>query len=314
MFFRHYYSLFLTLLMTLCLASSTPSPFPCTGGSIYFTAHTVDSLLFQNPDVLHDLFVFKCVTTVAFNADTGGEARNDTRREELEYGLGRSYEIMSSASLRGGGGSVHNNTTIRLGKHDIAASPLLGLSNVQILFLRLPDSTYYGQGYSAYREQSLKMLYSADISHIVATDGAATYTIRDLKEIIAAILRERRADEIHVLNYLASLSTGQDDYQLEHADRIISAKLVMDVVKEEGIEARVVAHGCDEVRNQEVNLNTPDYINKVNAFFEYAKYDPDMCQSVDECGERLSNADTSTSGYNEFDYIYEFLKREYYVI
>lgn len=74
-------------------------------GSIYFTAHTVDSLLFQNPDVLHDLFVFKCVTTVAFNADTGGEARNDTRREELEYGLGRSYEIMSSASLRGGGGS-----------------------------------------------------------------------------------------------------------------------------------------------------------------------------------------------------------------
>lgn len=35
-------------------------------------------------------------------------------------------------------------------------------------------------------------------------------------------------------------------------------------------------HGCDEVRNQEVNLNTPDYINKVNAFFEYAKYDPDM--------------------------------------
>ncbi|EUC51366.1 hypothetical protein COCMIDRAFT_79590 [Bipolaris oryzae ATCC 44560] len=313
MFLHDYYFLLLALLMTLCLASSTPSPFSCTGGSMYFTAHTVDSLLFQNPDILHDLFVFKCVTTVVFNADTGGEAGNETRREELEYGLGSSYEIMSSASLRGGEGSVRNNTTIRVGKYDIAASPLLGLSNVQILYLRLPDSTYYGQGYSAYREQSLKMLYSADISHIKTTDGAATYTIRDLKDIIAIILQERRADDIHVLNYLASLSTGQDDYQLEHADRIISAKLVMDVVKEEGIQARVVAHGCDEVRNQEVNLNTPDYINKLNAFFEYAKYDPDMCQSVDECGERLSNADTSTSSYNEYDYIYEFLKREYYV-
>ncbi|EMD97094.1 hypothetical protein COCC4DRAFT_198182 [Bipolaris maydis ATCC 48331] len=314
MFLHHYCILLLTLLTTLSLASSTTSsPFPCTGGSIYFTAHTVDSLLFQNPDVLHDLFVFKCVITVVFNADTGGEARNETRREELEYGLGRAYEIMSSASLRGSGGSVRNNTKIPLYKYDVAASPLLGLSNVQILFLRLPDSTYYGQGYRACREESLKMLYSAEISRITATDRAATYTIRDLKEIIATILRERRADDIHVLNYLASLSTGQDDYQLEHADRIMSAKLVMDVVKEEGIEGRVVAHGCDEVRNQGVNLNTPDYINKVNAFFEYAKYDPDMCQSVDECGERLSKAGTSIGGYNEGDYIYEFLKREYYV-
>lgn len=85
------------------------------------------------------------------------------------------------------------------------------------------------------------MLYSADISQITATDAAATCTVRDLKNIIATILNERRADDIHVLNYLASLSTGQDDYQLEHADRIVSAKLVMDVVKEEGIETRVVA-------------------------------------------------------------------------
>lgn len=146
-------------------------------GSIYFTAHTIDSLLFQNPDVLHDLFVFKCVTIVVFNANTGGEAGNETRGEELEYGLERAYRIMSSASLRGGGGSGEDglegapagritpktdfltdsnsdiavrNTKIRLGKYDVATSPLLGLSNVQILFLRLPDSTYYGQGYSAY--------------------------------------------------------------------------------------------------------------------------------------------------------------------
>ncbi|KAF5852566.1 hypothetical protein GGP41_007945 [Bipolaris sorokiniana] len=159
MFLHDYYCLLLALLMTLCLASSTLSPFPSNNGSIYFTAHTIDSLLFQNPDVLHDLFVFKCVTIVVFNANTGGEAGNETRGEELEYGLERAYRIMSSASLRGGGGSGEDglegapavrNTKIRLGKYDVATSPLLGLSNVQILFLRLPDSTYYGQGYSAY--------------------------------------------------------------------------------------------------------------------------------------------------------------------
>jgi hypothetical protein len=135
--------------------------------------------------------------------------------------------------------SVRNDTTIRFGEYDVAASPLLGLSNVQIIYLRLPGSTYYGQGYSAYHEESLKMLYSAEISHITTTDGTATYTIRDLKDVIATILHERRADNIRVLNHLESLSTTEEDAQLEHADRVVSAKLVMDVVKEEEIGANV---------------------------------------------------------------------------
>lgn len=139
------------------------------------------------------------------------------------------------------GDVVENSTTIPIGRYNVSASPLLGLSNVQVVFLRLPDSTYYGQGYSAYHEESLKGLYSADISHITTTDGMATYTVRDLKGLIATILHERRADTIHVLNHLACLSTDQDNEQLEHADRIVSAKMVMDVIKDENIAAAVLA-------------------------------------------------------------------------
>ena len=67
-------------------------------GSIYFTAHTIDSLLFQNPDLYHDLYVFKCITTIVLTADSGGEAANHTRLLELERGLENAYKFMSDVS------------------------------------------------------------------------------------------------------------------------------------------------------------------------------------------------------------------------
>ncbi|KAI4914904.1 hypothetical protein J4E90_004940 [Alternaria incomplexa] len=314
-------------------------------GSIYFTGHTVDSLLFQNPDLYHDLYVFKCVTTVVFTADSGGEVANNTRVQEMERGLEDAYSFMSDvASVRPDGTqsisssneeaprkapqetlilhnetnqytTVANETTVQIGKHTIVSSSLLGLSNAQILYLRLPDSTYFGEGYKAYSEESLKKLYSADISEITTTDGKAAYTIDDLKDIIATILRDRRANQIRVMNYQSALSTDNDDDQLDHADRIVSAKLVMDVVEEEEIGGNVTAYACDSLRILSTNnLETPDYIKKVDAFFEYAKRDPDMCQSLDECGQRRQNIkDPSKVKYNEVDHVANFLKREYYI-
>jgi hypothetical protein len=239
-------------------------------GSIYFTGHTVDSLLFQNPDLYHDLYVFKCVTTVVFTSDSGGEAANTTRMQELERGLEDAYKFMSDVSSISPDGAqstshpkdaaprktlqdicmlpsktdqsitVANETTVQIGNNTVVASPLLGLSNVQILYLRLPDSTYFGEGYKAYREESLRKLYSADISEITTIDGEATYTVDDLKDLIATILRGRRANDIRLMNYHAALSTDYDDDQLDHADRIISAKLVMDVMNEEDIDGNVM--------------------------------------------------------------------------
>jgi hypothetical protein len=135
--------------------------------------------------------------------------------------------------------AVANDTTVQIGEHTISSSPLLGLSNVQILYLRLPQSEYFGKGYKAFREESLERLYSADIQNITTTDGKATYTSNELKDIISGILRGRRANDIRVLNYFETLTTDEAGDQLDHADRIVSAKLVMDVMKEEEIEGNV---------------------------------------------------------------------------
>ncbi|EFQ94382.1 hypothetical protein CFE70_000916 [Pyrenophora teres f. teres 0-1] len=332
-------AILLAVLLTAALASTPTSPFPCTGGSVYFTAHTVDGLLFQNPDLLRDLFVFKCVTTVVFNADTGGEAANGTRMLQLERGLEAAYWNMSGLASSSSAAAAVTATTVQIGKYNISASPILGLENAQILYLRLPESsTFYGQGYQAYGKETLKKLYSADISAISSTDGRNRYTVTELKDVVATILRFRRAKDIRVLDYADSFSvTDTDDVQLEHADRVASAKIVVDVVREEGIPGTVKgyvetndddddgdddddndgvlmrsSYACDALRNLKNNLHTPDYIKKLAAFFVYARHDPDMCQSLQECGDRLRKINAYTDDYYEGNHIYEFLKREYY--
>ncbi|KAI1673288.1 hypothetical protein L13192_00035 [Pyrenophora tritici-repentis] len=310
-------AILLAVLLTSALASTPTSPFPCTGGSVYFTAHTVDGLLFQNPDLLHDLFVFKCVTTVVFNADTGGEAANESRMLQLERGLEAAYWNMSglaSSSSSSAAAATATATTIQIGNHSIATSPLLGLKNAQILYLRLPESsTFYGQGYQAYGKETLKKLYSADIPAISSTDGRNRYTVAELKDVVGTILGFRRAKDIRVLDYVDSFSvTDTDDVQLEHADRVASAKIVVDAVREKGIPGTVKGYACDALRNLKNNLHTPDYIKKFAAFFEYARHDPDMCQSLQECGDRLRKINAYTDDYDEGNHIYEFLKREYY--
>jgi hypothetical protein len=230
-------------------------------GSIYFTAHNTDSLLFQNPDLLHDLYVYKCVTTVVFTSDSGGEAAKDTRILERESALEMAYKFMndrdypaaeeaqakwvhgeSSEEPRRKGDQdvpLRNVTMVQVDKYNISASAFYNMPNVQILYLRLPDSPYPGQGYDAYGGESLKKLYQKKIPSITNTDKNATYTLEGLKDLVAMILRERQAAKVGILNRWIPYETDENYIEQEHTDRITSAKIVWDVIVSEGIKANV---------------------------------------------------------------------------
>jgi hypothetical protein len=238
-------------------------PEACTdvnSGSIYFTGHNTDSLLFQNTDLLHDLYVYKCVTTVVFTSDTGGEAVNETRileresalewayqfmnaaptDEQAKFFLGHNSEDSSQAASMENELPLRNTTTIQVGKYNISASSFDNMPNVQILYLRLPDSPYGGLGYDAYGGESLKKLYQKNIPSITNVDKNATYTLQDLKDIIATILRERHPADIGILNQKIDLKTDDLGYtESEHTDRITSAKIVWDVIGEANIAVNV---------------------------------------------------------------------------
>lgn len=112
------------------------------------------------------------------------------------------------------------------------------MPSIQILYLRLPDGAPNGQGYDANSGESLRKLYKREIKTITANDGSTTYTFNTLKQTIATILHNRNPSDIRVLNHKAKVpdihNAGTD-----HADHVVSSKLIADVVKREKIKAKL---------------------------------------------------------------------------
>ena len=202
-------------------------------GSVYFSAHPVDSLLFQNPDLLHDLYVFKCVTTVVFTSGQCGIAGNYSL--SLEHGLETAYAWMTGLPRNM---SNEVKKAVEIGKYKLQSWSLGDISKTQVIYLRLPDDASAEQGRDEKSRSSLMNLYNGQAREIATIDGSATYTLDDIRSIIVAILSERQPNHIRVLDHKASSS---DNFHIspDEADHIFSARLVMDVIIREKIQARV---------------------------------------------------------------------------
>jgi hypothetical protein len=204
---------------------------------VYFSAHPVDGLLYQNPDLLHDLYVLKCVTTVVMTS--GDRGKDGGFSQSLERGLQGAYALMANMPIDN---PAREETTVQVGTHDLQSWSLRGMPNIQILYLRLPDGSPSGHGYAATKQESLSKLYHRTIDRISTTDHNATYTLRDVKELIAFILHARKPNEIRILNHKAKLPNDEDHHAAsDHADHIVSAKLVQSIIAREKFKANVTS-------------------------------------------------------------------------
>ncbi|KAF2822780.1 hypothetical protein CC86DRAFT_71907 [Ophiobolus disseminans] len=300
------------IVFILSARADAKRPFSCTGGVVYFTAHPVDGLLYQNPDLLHDIYVFKCVTTVVLTSGDRGTGGNFSL--SLERGLQEAYALMAGLPISD---VTQGEETVQIGTHHVHSWSLNELPNIQIIYLRLADSLPSGHGYAMHGNDSLAQLYSAKIDSIATTDSLARYTLRDLKEVIAFILHSRKPTYIRMLNHKAVTSAGDKHAEhLDHADHVVSAKLVQRVITGEKLQANVQSYGGNNVRKFEANVNSThrDFGRKANAFFKYAAYDEHMCQSLDECSSGFYDGDTGSLVDDDVRYVAQYLGREYYVL
>ena len=202
-------------------------------GSLYFIAHPADSLLYQNPTLFHDLYVYRCVTTVVLTSGDRGIVGNYSYT--LEQGIEAAYSWMSGLAVDN---QTWETSTVRIGENNFQlASQSAGL-NVQNMYLRLPDGAPTGQGYESNDGESLRKLYNGDITTITTTDGNATYTLESLMNLIAAILHKSNATDVRVLDYKTGIP-DDEDARSDHADHVVSARLVVDVMKRENSEAKL---------------------------------------------------------------------------
>jgi hypothetical protein len=201
--------------------------------STYFNAHPADGLLYQNPDLLHDLCVLKCVTTVV--STSGDRGFPESHSLSLEHGLEAAHGWMRDARKDD---SDWQATSVRVGKYKVRIHSHKELPSIQIAYLRLPDGGPSGQGYETNTIESLNKLYTGDVKSITTTDRSATYTLKSLKDLIAAILLDRKATKIGVLDYRAAISDR--DNRSDHADHVVSAKIAVDVMKRKRVRTKLV--------------------------------------------------------------------------
>lgn len=131
-------------------------------------------------------------------------------------------------------GTSWGETSLEHTEHNVTIRFLKKMPNVQILYMRLPDGASDGQGYAAHGGQSLRKLYKGELKSITATDQSATYTLESLKDLIRTLLKQRAARHISVLDYGTPIP-GDNDFDGDHSDHAISARLVAEVVKQEKI-------------------------------------------------------------------------------
>jgi hypothetical protein len=158
----------------------------------------------------------------------------------LERGLQDAHVLMAGLSVDN---SAREEAIIQVGTHSLRHWSLRGMPNIQIMYLRLPDDLPSGRGHDANGGESLSKLYRKEIETLTSTDGNTTYTHQELKELIAFILHARKPNDVGILNHKAAIPQGNSiNAPSDHADHIVSAKLVMDVITEEKINSTVKSY------------------------------------------------------------------------
>jgi hypothetical protein len=168
---------------------------------------------------------------------SGARGMAGNRSLSHERGLQEAYVLMADISVTN---PAREETMIRLNTHNVHSWSLRDIPNIQIIYLRLPDGAPSGQGYNTNGGRSLNKLYQNETNSLTSTDGNETYTLIELKKLIAFTLHTRKPNDVRILNHKA---TAPAEYELnkpsDHADHIVSSKLVRSVITEEKINVNV---------------------------------------------------------------------------
>ncbi|KAF1963415.1 hypothetical protein CC80DRAFT_541349 [Byssothecium circinans] len=295
------------LLVSLAFAEDFSRGQACKGGTIYFSAHPVDSLLYQQPDLFHDFYVYKCLLSVVFTTGDRGIGGNSS--QSLEVGLEAAYAYMAGASDK----NIWEETIVQINDYNVTKRNLKGTPTIQILYLRLPDGASDGGGYRVTHSQSLKKLYQGNIRSITTADGESTYTLRSLMDLVASVIKQSEAQEIRVLDFKAPVP-NDGELDSEHADHAISARLVMDAVNGEHIQVYLRGYAGNFMRHLDPTMNAThsDFFIKADTFFQYAEHDSHICHTHEECYNQFQ--ERSPDGLSQdVKYVINWLEREYWV-
>ena len=245
--------------------------------SLYVVAHADDPILFQSPDLLHDLDSGQPVRTVVLTA--GDVGRGKRHWSSREAGMMTAYAKLAGLP------NSWRATTLRINGHRVAEYAMTARSNVVVDFLRLPDGGWPdGDGTSTYGYYSLQKLWNGSPATLAAVDKLESYTKDTLTGTLAAIMQLARPANINVQDYVGTFGDG------DHADHHASAYFA--VAADESYRAVHILHGYAgyAAADMPANVSGKDLAAKTASFYAYVRFDPLVCQSPAQCARKPESA------------------------
>jgi hypothetical protein len=246
-----------------------------TGAALQIVAHEDDDLLFQSPDLLHDIRAGRNVRTVFVT--TGDAAKGRAYWSSRERGSLAAYAQMAG---------VPNDWTVSDAGVDGASMRMLTLSGapqISLVFMRLPDGNRRGTGMIRYNHESLMRLWNGSISSIRAVDGSAIYTRGSLRTAFAGLMTAGGTTTVRTLDWTIPFGTG------DNADHTAAALFVRQAHRDHFLHQDLFAYEGYPVWTRLPNVYGPDLAAKRETFRMYATHDSRVCLEPWCAGDLVSS-------------------------
>ena len=240
----------------------------CSSSTMYVVAHQDDSLLFQSPDLLHDIQSGACVTTVFLTA--GNNGLGPDYWGERERGALAAYAEMAGLP------DDWAATTTTAAGHSVLTQTLVGAPGVRQLFMRLQVG-YNPQG------ETLESLWYGTTTEQHPVDGTPSYTARGVVEALASLMTTFQPTIIRIQDYLGRPGGG------DHVDHYLTAWFARAAQHRYLTPHVVVSYLGYPVNNLAFNVSGPDLAAKQLAFLTYAPHDFGVCQNATACAGTLED-------------------------
>ena len=286
---QRFHHLVVLLLPVLILATGAALPFRaaaaraaelpgCSRTVVAGVAHEDDDLLFLNPDLAHDMATRgTCVRIIYL---TGGVTKGGGTLEYLEQR--EDGAMAGNASFAKRPGASWDIGQLEVNGHTVKTATLPHWGddpNVQLVFLRLPDSNILGE------QASLYQLWSGKVGELTAFDDSTTYTRADLLATLQELLTWFMPDTVRVQDYMTTLI---GNYDRDHAEHISAARFMRDaatrydVMTDRDTPTQLIAYrdyGITDVPPNAVNLTPSEQDQKMAALLDYGKHDAKVCKA-----------------------------------
>ena len=251
---------------------------PCDKPTIMtIVAHQDDDLLFMNPDLEQSIKAGDCTRTIYVTAGDGGGGEG--------YWYSREQGSEAAYSVMTGNRQVWVQRNISINSHEyITIDTPRGDTKHTLIFMRLPDGSPSGAGFSSSNYESLLKLYAGAIGTIHTVDKQSSYSKSDLISALYQLMDYYSPTEVRTqADYVGGRYADHSDHMTVGQFATAAFGQYQASLPATQPTASISYFIGYPIHGFPANIFDPALQAKEDAFFAYARFDSGVCNSAQAC-------------------------------